>query len=160
MNEIGVYYFIYEVTLTFSDGASSIPRSTHYEDIFTWTVLSPCTASKITVDRVSTTSFSNKVYTLGDPSDSQSYSISSLFAISGEPSGITCGTTLDSVTFYIKKETDSHYVKLADSTYRGTVFTHDSSSQELSIVKITDHSWAGTYSISHMASLTFDNDKS
>ena len=138
MNEIGVYYFEYRVKLTFSDGDSKSLRSSHYEDIFTWTVLSPCTAGKITVDRVSTTSFINKVYTLGDPSDSQSYSISSLFAISGEPSGITCSTTLDSVTFYIKEEKDSNYVKLNATPYLDNVFTHSSMTQELSIVKITD----------------------
>ena len=139
LNEIGVYYFEYKVTVTFSDGTIRISRSTHYEDIFTYTVLSPCTAGKITVDRVSATSFMNKDYTLGDPSDSQSYSISSLFALSGEPSGITCSTTLGFVTFYIRRdETDNNYVRLLDTPYLGTVFNLSSVNQELSIVKITD----------------------
>lgn len=69
---VGTYTVAYKVKLLDTDGneIDKVIMSTLDDDTFTWTVKSPCTRDRITIQRKTPTTFQNLTYTLGDAEES------------------------------------------------------------------------------------------
>ena len=71
-NLVGTYKLAYSMILNDVDGNEIDRVAISYldADTFSWTVKSPCTRDRITIQRNTPTTFQNLTYTLGDAEDS------------------------------------------------------------------------------------------